>query len=206
MAKYEPTFLARVPVLSIIEDIRKAVIDFVWKGADVEGIKADNVVKLGIMLGIFLVLGAAIIGNIVYGIFSPLLGNEIGIFLALAFTGFTAIYFVNPRVGKADEEDVYLMPAIFVATITGSALLLLLGQYIAPISNFFAGIFGVKPEAASLLEAFLTASAMIVKSEAVTTTVTLLPVVGSYFLTAGTIALGGLVDFIIGEIKAITKR
>ncbi|MEM1804571.1 MAG: hypothetical protein QXI77_01080, partial [Nanopusillaceae archaeon] len=74
MAKYEPTFLARVPVLSIIEDIRKAVIDFVWKGADVEGIKADNVVKLGIMLGIFLVLGAAIIGNIVYGIFSPLLG------------------------------------------------------------------------------------------------------------------------------------
>lgn len=206
MAKYEPTFLARVPVLSIIEDIRKAVIDFVWGKSDVEGIKADNVIKLGIMLGIFLVLGAAIVGNIVYGIFSQILGNEIGLFLALAFTGFTAIYFVNPRVGKADEEDVYLMPAIFIATITGSALLLLLGQYIAPISDFFAGIFGVRPEAASIIKSFLAASAITVKSEVATTTITLLPVVGSYFLTAGTIALGGLVDFVIGEIKALTKK
>lgn len=206
MVRYEPTFLAKVPVLSLIEDIRKAIVEFVWKGADVHGIKADNVIKLGIVLGIMLVLSAAIVGNIVYGLFSTILGRDLGMFLALAMTGFISIYFVNPRVGKADEEDVYLMPAIFIATITGSAFLLLLGQYIAPVSNFFAGLFGVKPEAMSLISSMLTVASLTVKSEVATTTITMLPVIGSFFLTAGTVALGGLVDFIVGEIEAITKK
>lgn len=201
----ERTFMAKIPLLNIIEELRIKVVEWIWKEADIRGISADNILKAGFVAGIALILVAATLGNIVYGLLVGILGTGAALIVSMMFTGYGVKYFIEPRIGRLDKVQLFTAPVAVVATVVGTAVLAVAGQYIAPISNFFAGLVGAQPQAMSLMSIMLTVSSMIVESQVGAITIQMIPVVGSYFMVAGTLGLGNFLEWLVDEFRSLGR-
>jgi len=201
----ERTFMAKIPLLNIIEELRIKVVEWIWKEADIRGISADNILKAGFVAGIALILVAVTLGNIVYGLLAGVLGAGTALIVSMMLTGYGVKYFIEPKIGRLDKVQLFTAPVAVVATVVGTAALTVAGPYITPIANFFAGLVGAQPQAMSLISAMLTVSSMIVKSQVGAVTVQMIPVVGSYFMVAGTLGLGNFLEWIVDEFRSLGR-
>ena len=143
--KIEPTFLENIPILNILERIRIAVLNWIYKAGDIEKIQADNVIKKAIVMPFAFIFGTAIVANVInwlFGMFLPAwLASMIGFFMgSLGY-----IYFLEPRLGKVTSPigEVAISTAV-ASAITFPIVLGLFQQYIPGVESAIVTSLGLE--------------------------------------------------------------
>jgi len=203
MAEVKESFLAKIPGLNLIDSLRRATIEWIWSGGDVPKITSDNIIKAAFVFGIALVLMSATIGNFVYGILAPIVGQAVALLITFALVGYSTLWFIDPNMDQPELADQTTAVIALLGWFVGGLFLWAASPVIKPLADFFAGLAGGKPIISSMIESFLTTSSVVVGSQTQQITVTLIPIFGTFLYAFAITGLGRILAWLIFEIKAI---
>lgn len=203
MAEVKESFLAKIPGLNLIDNLRRSIIEWIWTSGDVAKITSDNIIKAAFVFGIMLVLVSATIGNLVYGLLAPVTGVAIALLITFAIVGYATLWFIDPNMNEPELADQTTAVIALLGWFVGGLFLWAASPVIKPIADFFAGLVGGTPTISSMLEGFFTASSMVVNSQAGQVTVTLIPVFGTFLYAFAVTGMGRILAWLMSEIRAI---
>jgi len=203
MVEVRESFLARIPGLNLIDNLRRSIIEWIWVNGDVRRITSDNIIKAAFVFGIALVLISATIGNLVYSLLAPVTGVAIALLITFAIVGYATLWFIDPDMERPEIADQTTAIIALLGWFVGGLFLWAAAPVIKPVADFFAGLVGGQPTVSSMIEAFLTTSSLVVNSQTQQITITMIPVFGTFLYAFAVTGLGRILAWLISEVKAI---